>query len=403
MDKFQILDSRLEMGQKTQMKSKKITIFHFGMCAYIIKERATGCLNRKSLVNSIEEIQYKEVRALSQTLNHHLITLAASLRGRLSPDEEDTLANLFQVQMNLQALINEASPKANSLLATLPSSSQVREVDSIAYAQALEYARDLVKAMRQKKEHQRRFELTSQQLIRAEKLATVGQVAATVAHELNNILTPLLMYAKLIHKETAGDEKSEVAEFASQITKIANRASDMLRQIIDASRSESAITIPVDLIRVINNALTLLATRINNQNINVEQRYPDNLPLVMGNPSQLEQVFINIALNAFDAMPVGGDFIITVKSKNGQTNSLDSTNFISIRLSDTGEGIPAENISSLFEPFFTTKARGAGAGLGLFVSYLIINQHNGAIEIESELDVGTTFIVKLPTVSKDEN
>ena len=177
----------------------------------------------------------------------------------------------------------------------------------------------------------------------------------------------------------------------------------MLRQLVDASWSELAITIPVDLIKVINNALNLLAPRINNQNINVEQRYPDNLPLVMGNPSQLEQVFINIALNAFDAMPDGGDFTITVKSKNGQTNPLDSTNFISIRLSDTGEGIPAENISSLFEPFFTTKARGAGAGLGLFVSYLIINQHNGAVEVESELDVGTTFIVKLPIVSKDEN
>jgi signal transduction histidine kinase len=385
------------------MKSKKINIFHFGIGAYIIKGGATGCRNRKSIVNSIEEIQYKEVRALTQTLNHHLITLAASLRGRLSPNEEDTLANLFQVQMNLQALINEASPKINSLSAALPSPSQVKEVDSIAYAQALEYARDLVKAMRQKKEHQRRFELTSQQLIRAEKLATIGQVAATVAHELNNILTPLLMYAKLIYKETTGDEKSDVAEFASQITKIANRASDMLRQLVDASWSESTITIPVDLMKVINNVLTLLAPRINNQNINVEQRYPDNLPLVMGNPSQLEQVFINIVLNAFDAMPAGGDFTITVKSKNGQTNLSDSTNFISIRLSDTGEGIPAENISSLFEPFFTTKARGAGAGLGLFVSYLIINQHNGAIEIESELDVGTTFIVKLPTVNKDEN
>jgi signal transduction histidine kinase len=354
-------------------------------------------------VNSIEETQYKEVQALTQTLNHHLITLAASLKGRLSPTEEDTLANLFQVQINLQDLINEAFPKVINLPATLSASTQDRQINNIAYAQALEYARDLVKAMRQKKEHQRRFELTSQQLIRAEKLATVGQVAATVAHELNNILTPLLMYAKLIYQETAGDEESEVAEFASQITKIANRASNMLRQLVDASRSESAITIPVDLTKVFNNALTLLAPRISSQDINVEHRYPDDLPLVMGNPSQLEQVFINIALNAFDAMPDGGHFTITIKSENGQANLSDSTNFISIRLSDTGEGIPAENIGSLFEPFFTTKARGAGAGLGLFVSYLIINQHNGAIEVESELGVGTTFIVKLPTVGKDEN
>jgi signal transduction histidine kinase len=360
-------------------------------------------LNGKEIVNSVEEIQYKEVRALTQTLNHHLITLATSLKGRLSAAEEDTLANLFQIQLNLQALLDESSPRLNALSASLPASSQSREVDSIVYAQAMQYARDLVTAMRQKKEHQRRLELTSQQLIRAEKLATVGQVAATVAHELNNILTPLLMYAKLIYRETAGDEKSEVAEFASQITNIANRASDMLRQLVDASRNESAITYPIDATQVINNALTLLAPRINKQNINIEKRYPDDLPLVIGNPSQLEQVFINIALNAFDAMPDGGEFTITLKPENGQTDSSAPAHFISIRLSDTGEGIPAENISSLFEPFFTTKARGAGAGLGLFVSYLIVNQHNGAIEVESELGVGTTFVVKLPIASKDEN
>jgi signal transduction histidine kinase len=364
---------------------------------------STEYFNGRLIVNSIEEIHHKEIRALTQTLNHHLITLATSLKGRLSPGEEDILANLFQIQMNLQALLDETSPRLNSLSDSLPAATQTREVDSIVYAQAMQYARDLVKAMRQKKENQRRLELTSQQLIRAEKLATVGQVAATVAHELNNILTPLLMYAKLIYRETAGDEKSEVAEFASQITNIANRASDMLRQLVDAARNEAAITYPIDLTQVINNALTLLAPRINKQYISIEQRYPDDLPLVIGNPSQLEQVFINIALNAFDAMPDGGDFTITLKFENGLPDASAPANFISIRLSDTGEGIPMENISSLFEPFFTTKARGAGAGLGLFVSYLIINQHNGAIEVESELGIGTTFVVKLPIAGKEEN
>jgi signal transduction histidine kinase len=305
--------------------------------------------------------------------------------------------------MNLQALLDEASPKVTTLLAALSPSTPPKEIDSIAYAQALQYARDLVKAMRQKKEHQRRLELTSQQLIRAEKLAVVGQIAAAVAHELNNILTPLLMYAKLIYKETVGEGNSEVAEFASQLTNIANRASDMLRQLVDASRNESPITIPVNVVTAINNALGLLAPRINSQNIKIEQRYSDNLPLVVGNPSQLEQVFINIALNAFDAMPTGGDFTITIKSENSKPNARPPTQLISIHLSDTGEGISAEHISNIFDPFFTTKARGAGAGLGLFVSYLIINQHNGALEVESERGVGTTFVVKLPTVNKDEN
>ncbi len=355
-------------------------------------------LNRRLIVSSIERVQYEEARALSQTLNHHLITLAASLKGRLSSQEEETLVNLFQVQMNLQALLDDAVPKLkNGLSSAALSYEASARTDSSAYAQALEYARDLVKAIRQKKEHQRRLELTSQQLIRAEKLATVGQVAATVAHELNNILTPLLMYAKLIYKETVGDGASDIAEYATHITEIANRASNMLRQLVDASRNDSAITIPVDLAKVIHNALALLSPRIKSQNISLVQEYPDYMPLVMGNPSQLEQVFINIALNAFDAMAQGGTFTVTIKLGNGQANQSDEARFISVHLSDTGEGIPAEHISNIFEPFFTTKARGAGAGLGLFVSYLIINQHNGAIEVESEVGTGTTFIIKLPT------
>lgn len=360
--------------------------------------------DRRLTVSGIEQVQYEEARALSQSLNHHLITLAASLKGRLSPQEEESLANLFQVQMNLQALLDETIPTLRNGFSASASSASARELDSIAYAQALQYARDLVKAMRQKKEHQRRLELTSQQLIRAEKLATIGQVAATVAHELNNILTPLLMYAKLIYKETVGDEASDIAEFATQITEIANRASDMLRQLVDASRHESPITIPVDLSEVITNALTLLLPRVNSQDIQLVQEYHNHLPLVIGNPSQLEQVFINIALNAFDAMPNGGTFTVTINLENGEIDQPAEANFISVYLSDTGDGIPLEHISSIFEPFFTTKARSAGAGLGLFVSYLIINQHNGAIEVESEPGVGTTFIVKLPTISnKDES
>ncbi len=346
--------------------------------------------------SSVEETRDKKARDIAQTLYHDLITLAASLEGRLTSSEEKTLTNLFQTQMNLQTLVTETFPKLDSL--PLPASDQERVMDSIAYAQALRYAQDLVKAMRQQKEHQRRLEFTSQQLIRAEKLATVGQIAATVAHELNNILTPLLMYAKLIYKETACDDKSEVAEFAAQITTIAHRASDMLRQLVDASRSETPITIPLDLTKVMSKTLNLLAPQINSQNIQVEQCYPDNIPLISGNPGQLEQVFINIILNALDAMPQGGKFIITVDLGNGLTE-LD---YLNMRLSDTGEGIPPENIGKLFEPFFTTKARGAGAGLGLFVSYLIINQHNGNIEVESQPGTGTTFIIKLPVMDKDE-
>jgi signal transduction histidine kinase len=357
-------------------------------------------------MKSTEELQSEEVRALMRSLHHDLVFLASSLKGRISPAEEEILANIFQLEMNLEALVvdTSASSESTPLISTiLPASSEEmaayrQEADSIAHAQAMQYARDLVKAIRQKKEHQRRLELTSQQLIRAEKLATVGQIAAAVAHELGNILAPLLMYAKLIYKETTETEDSEIAEFAIQITRIATRASNMLRQLVDAARSEPGMMIPVDLIEVINNTLTLLSPQIKKQGIKIEKKYPGYLPRVLGHPDHLEQVFINIGLNAFDAMPAGGIFTITLEPGNGANKDAEP-GFITIRLSDTGIGIPPENIGLLFEPFFTTKERGAGSGLGLFVSHLIINQHGGAIEVESELGRGTIFIMKLPTVT----
>jgi len=348
-------------------------------------------------MKSVEEMQNKETQALLQTLNHHLITLATSLKGRLSSAEEDLLANLFQLQMDLQANFADMPAKGN----VLAGSSAQADLDSIAHAQAMRYARDLVKAIRQKNEHQRRLELTSQQLIRAEKLATVGQVAATVAHELGNILTPLQMYAKLVYKETAESDNSEVAEFAIQITRIANRASNMLRKLVDAARGERSMKIPVDLNEVFRNTLALLSPQIKKQGIKVEQHIPTTPLLVMGRPDQLEQVFINIGLNAFDAMPEGGQFTITLEPGTRVDETSMETGFITIRLADTGMGIPPDNIGRLFEPFFTTKERGAGSGLGLFVSHLIIDQHGGAIEVASEPDAGTVFIVKLPTVGRE--
>ncbi len=363
-------------------------------------------------MTQIDDMQDKKIKALIETLDQDLMMLASSLKGKLTPDEEQTLTNLIHIQSKLRTLLEETpvEPSQQSVGPSLYSLGLAagnvpnREMDSIVYAQAMQYARDLVKAIRQKKEQQRRLELTSQQLIRAEKLATVGQVAAAVAHELGNILTPLLMYAKLIYKEASDKEElSEIAEFATQITNIANRASDMLRQLVDAARSERAIMIPVDIRRVIDDTLALLSPQSRGQGINVQKKYhPENFPLVMGRPDQLEQLFINISLNAFDAMPDGGDFSIVVELGSDTDNRPEETGHIIIRVSDTGMGIPLEDVGFLFEPFYTTKERGAGSGLGLFVSYLIIDQHGGTIDVESQPGVGTTFIIKLPTANEGE-
>ena len=355
----------------------------------------------------IDDERAQEIKALTGTIRQEVTTLANALEGRLSPAENDALANLVQLQFSWQRLFEQAMAESVSPLAVSGPRSTEASVakppsnsDSIVYAQAMQYARDLVKAIRQKKEQQRRLELTSQQLIRAEKLATIGQVAAVVAHELGNILTPLLMYAKLIQKETSEKEElTEIAEFAGQITKIAGRASDMLRQLVDAARTEGAMMIPVDVRSVIDDALALLIPRIQRQGIKIIQHYPDSLPLILGRPDQLEQLFINISLNAFDAMPRGGDFTVKLELGDGIDDRSHEIDYIVISLSDTGEGISPQDIALLFEPFYTTKERGAGSGLGLFVSYLIIDQHGGTVDVESEPGAGTTFTIKLPTAA----
>ena len=300
-------------------------------------------VNRRMGMSSTQEMQFQEIRALVQTCHHHLLRLATSLEGQLAPAEEDVLAELFQVQINLQGILDDmqAAPPPDMTASQAPV--EERATDRIAYAQAMQYARDLVKAMRQKKEHQHRLELTSQQLIRAEKLATIGQVAAAIAHELGNIFTPLLMYAKLVYEETADLEGSDAAEFALQITQIAQRASHMLRELVDASRRESTLAMPIDLSHTVRNTLNLLAPQIKESNIKVACHYPDNIPLVMGRPDQLEQVFINIVRNAFDAMPDGGNLTITIETGHEKNDLTTQSDFVAIRFSDTGEGIPHEH------------------------------------------------------------
>lgn len=349
---------------------------------------------------NIGRAQYTEIETLVSQLNYHLVSLATALKGRLHPEEQEMLAYLFQVQVDLRTSLKDLPPRVNG---TGSAAETQNKTNDLAYAQTLQYARDLAKIVRKTNEQQRRLELTSQQLIRAEKLAIVGQVATTVAHELDNILAPLLMYAKLIYHDTDKNGSTENSEFSTQIARITQRASNMLRQLMNAGHSASTPSVPVNLVHIIQNSLALLSARIKKQNINVQQRFPDNLPLVMGNANQLEQVFINLILNALDAMPKGGNLTMTLKTESQASNLQVEQDYIMICIQDSGVGIPPENIDLLFEPFYTTKTQGAASGLGLFVSHLIVDRYGGTIEVESELGNGTCFMIKLPTIDKVDN
>ena len=327
--------------------------------------------------------------ALLEQLEGGLSSLEAALAGRLSADEAHLLSSIRQTGRLLRSLLPVVPDKG---FVPVREEEAVSAAASLAHAQTLAYAHDLVRTYRQSAEHRRRLELTAQQLIRAEKLSTMSKMAATVAHELGNIVTPLLMYASLLEGAAAG-QSPEIVEIAGQIKQITRRARTMVEQLAASTRGDQGHTLPTDLIEVLDHVLGLLAPRFKKEGITVRRQVAPNLPSVAARPGQLEQVFTNIVINALDAMPDGGQLTISMAIEPTAQNSERA---VCIRLADTGDGIPPDRLPFVFDPFYTTKSGGAGSGLGLFVSHLIIDQHGGAIEINSQIGKGTTVIIRLP-------
>jgi len=228
-------------------------------------------------------------------------------------------------------------------------------------------------------------EYTQQQIMKSERLATLGQLAAGVAHEINNPLGAILMYAHLSLEEMeAADDRCRNLE---KMVIEATRCKNIVRGLLDFARQSEPNVEESDANEVLRRTLSLLENQALFQNIKITTAFSTSLPKAMMDSSQIQQVFTNIILNAAEAMAGEGELIIASRvASNGES--------IEIECSDTGCGIPRENLGKIFDPFFTTKEVGRGTGLGLAVSYGIIARHNGAIEVESELGKGTTFIVK---------
>jgi signal transduction histidine kinase len=333
------------------------------------------------------------VNTLLEQIEGALVSLEQALAGRLSADEAYLLSSARQtsrlVRSQLQAADKPAAPDMGD--GSTPA--------SLAHAQTLAYAHDLVQTYRQSAEHRRRLELTEQQLIRAEKLATMSRVAATVAHELGNIVTPLLMYISLLEGAAAADQSSsEIMEIAGQMKQIIQRARTMVEQLAASARGDTGHTLPTDINQALDYALGLLLPRFKEGKVTVRRQIASDLPLVAARPGQLEQVFTNIAINALDAMPDGGQFIVGVAVESTASSGLSA---LCLRFADTGCGIPPDQLPHVFDPFYTTKSGGAGSGLGLFVSHLIIDQHGGTIEIDSQEGEGTTVVIYLPIAGGD--
>lgn len=229
-----------------------------------------------------------------------------------------------------------------------------------------------------------------QQLMQAQRLSSVGALAASVAHEFNNILTTVINYAKM-GLRSEGDDNARSQAF-EKILKGGQRAATIINSMLGFARSNATHKEPVDLIRLIEEALILTEKDLSKHRIRVDTSFHGRpqVPIVAG---QIEQLLLNLIINARQAMPEGGRLRVEIR-ENAHTQMVE------IRISDTGVGIPPEQLRMIFEPFYTTKEPDehghGGTGLGLSVCRQIIEQHQGRIRVESLVGKGSTFTVKLP-------
>jgi len=230
-------------------------------------------------------------------------------------------------------------------------------------------------------------EYTSQQIMKSERLATLGQLAAGVAHEINNPLGAVLMYAHLsLEQMEAEDPRHNNLE---KVVGEATRCKNIVKGLLDFARQTEPKVKESDANEILKRTLSLVENQALFQNVKITRVSSPSLPKVMMDGSQIQQVFTNIILNAAEAVDGAGELTIA-------TRTAPDGKSVEIEFTDTGCGIPQENLEKIFDPFFTTKKVGCGTGLGLAVSYGIIARHKGTINVKSEPGKGTTFVVRLP-------
>jgi two-component system, NtrC family, sensor kinase len=233
------------------------------------------------------------------------------------------------------------------------------------------------------------FQQTQAGLIQAEKLTSLGQMAASIAHEVNNPLAGVLMYTQLLNKKMASNSLTpDTAQgYLNKMEAELNRSTKLIRNLMDFARQSDPMLKETDINSVIKLSLDLVLTAVQAKSINIKLELKTDLPPVKADPEQLQQVFLNLILNAVQSMSFGGTLTLGSTQEDGH---------IKIIVQDTGSGISEANLKKLFTPFFTTKKEVKGVGLGLAVSYGIIQRHHGKIEVKSKEGAGTTFTIYLP-------
>lgn len=230
-------------------------------------------------------------------------------------------------------------------------------------------------------------EYTRRRIMESERLAITGQLAAGVAHELNNPLQGIVAYTHLLLEKVPPE--SQMRETLGKVVDQAGRCRDIVRGLLDYARPVKPHKRPADVNSILQQCISLVENQAQFHNIQVVKELQEGLPLAVVDPTQIQQVFLNMIINAAEAMGGVGKLTLTTRADPDGRH-------IEVAISDTGHGIRPEDMERIFDPFFTTKDQGHGTGLGLSISFGIVKEHGGTILVESEVGKGTSFVVRLP-------
>jgi two-component system NtrC family sensor kinase len=241
-------------------------------------------------------------------------------------------------------------------------------------------------------ERTEQLEATQEKLVQTDRLASLGRLAASVAHEINNPLSGVLNFGMLMQRLLKADgvppdRLDDFRKYLGQIVSETSRAGRIVTDLLAFSRRSRAESVPTDLRDVVNQTISIVEHKLQTAGVEIEIDLDDALPPVPCDASRIRQVLANLVLNAADSMPAGG--AITVRTRR-------AADIAELVVTDEGQGIPEENLPRIFDPFFTTKEEGKGVGLGLAVVYGIVETHGGTIDVESRSGRGTKFTVRLP-------
>ena len=239
----------------------------------------------------------------------------------------------------------------------------------------------------------KKLEKTQLQLLQAEKMSSLGELAAGVAHQLNNPLGGIILFTKLVLEEYDLEEAAQ--DDLKRILTDAERCRDTVKELLEFARQGSQFMKPVDINTSLSRTMFLIEKQTLFQNIQTDWDLQDHLPPAHADIQQLNHLFMNIIINAAQAMEGKG-------SLSFKTHLSQNEEYIFIEIVDTGPGIPEEILTQIFEPFFTTKEEGKGTGLGLSMAYSIVENHGGTISVNSKVGQGTTFAIKLPVAKNIE-